>query len=228
MKTTGGKHKLQALFDTVEDGDSTKTGATGDSSGNQCGDKAACMMVYTDQPGVIPNKGVYKLECGHELTVITVACPRRSQSSEMVVVNAYVGNQKTTALRDSGCDGAIINKSLVKPEEKTNKYVTCVLLDGTVRRFQTAKVQINTPFFVGEVVAKVCTTPVYDLILGQMSGMRDVNDPNHDWIDSPRPTSTEFGQRVENRTETPNVTTILPKEECVGAVQTRSQAKAGE
>ena len=227
MTTTDGKHKLQGLLDTVESGDSGKTGATGGSSGNQCGDKAACMMVYTDQPGVIPNKRVYKLECGHELSVITAACPHKSRSSEMVVVNGFVGNQKTTALRDSGCDGVVIKESLVKPEEKTDKYVTCVLLDGTVRRFQTARVQINTPFFVGEVVAKVCPTPVYDLILGQMSGMRDVNDPNHDWIDSPRPTMTECSQRVKNETETSNVTsTISPKEVCVGTVQIRSQAKA--
>ncbi|XP_072019480.1 uncharacterized protein [Amphiura filiformis] len=212
------------------------------SSAKACNDKAAFMMVCTDQKEVIPNKGVYKLDCGHELTVITctAACSRQSHKSEMVVVNGYVGNQRMPALRDSGCDGVVIKESLVKPEQKTGEYITCILIDGTVRRFQTAVVHINTPFFVGKVTAKICATPVYDLILGQMPGMRRVHDPDPNWIDSPTITKLskevtvdkqvrvgqDEGESSVTKVEKTRPIVVLPEKKDIGsAVETRGQAK---
>ena len=72
-------------------------------------------------------------------------------------------------------------ESLVKPEQKTGELKTCILIDGTVRKFPTAEVQIDTPNWTGKVTAKCMKNPVYDLILGQLDGMRDASDPNPNW-----------------------------------------------
>ena len=247
LDTNEGENKLTSFLDTANEEKGDRPTCTHtctldtQSSVNSCNDKAAFMMVRTDQPEVIPNHGVYKLDCGHELTVITAACPAkcplRSRDKEMVVVDGYVGGHKVKSLRDTGCDGVVVKENLVRPEQKTGKYVTCVLLDGTVRRFQTAVIQIDTPFFVGEILAKMCTTPVYDLILGQSATMRDVNNPDTNWTSnavSSQPKMSEGVRKTSVKCTTEeklqdNPTVILPrieiKTEIGSAVETRSQAK---
>ena len=142
-----------------------------------CSDKVAFMMVSTGQPEVVPNRGVFKLDCGHELTVITAAC-KPSSESKLHVVDGYVGSSKVKALRDTGCNGVVVRESLVKPEQKTGEFKTCNFIDGTDRKFPTAEVQIDTLYWTGKVTAKCMKNPVYDLILGQLDGMRDASDPN--------------------------------------------------
>ena len=62
-------------------------------------------------------------------------------------------------------------------DQLTNKVSTCVLIDGTEKQFPVAILHIDTPYFVGEVEAKVMEHPVYDLILGNIPGVRYKPDP---------------------------------------------------
>ncbi len=227
------REKLNAVLET-EDEKGTENTVSGkhQTDGNGCSDKAACLRVCTDQVDVIPNQSTYKLDCGHELTVITAACPHQPKKSRIVLVDGYVGKQKVTAMRDSGCEGIVVKESLVKPNQKTDKYVTCILLDGTIRRFQIAMVSINTPYYQGEVAAKICATPVYPLILGQMAGMRDVNNPDSNWVNNPMEGETQVSQdRNEDQDRQLSSEDVKPEigqhgQNDVGsAVETRSQAK---
>lgn len=56
-----------------------------------------------------------------------------------------------SVLRDSGCSGVVVKKSLVPPEQFTGQYKLCILIDRTVRRFLIAMVNIDSPWFVGKV-----------------------------------------------------------------------------
>ena len=52
------------------------------------------------------SNGSVKLECGHELPVVTMACNDKanySKEGNMPVHDGYVGRMKAKALRDSGC-----------------------------------------------------------------------------------------------------------------------------
>ena len=61
------------------------------------------------------------------------------------------------ALRHTGSTTCVVKTDLVKPEQMTGSYELCMLTDGVIKRFPTATVEIDTPFYKG--CAKVlCTT----------------------------------------------------------------------
>ena len=55
----------------------------------------------------------------------------------------------------------------------TSEVHTCVLLDGTVRKFPLAKVQVDTPYYVGEVECMCMEKPICDLIIGNFLGVQE-------------------------------------------------------
>ena len=69
-----------------------------------------------------------------------------------------------------------------RPEEdKLKEYATLILADGTVRIFQRAMVDVYTPYLCGRVKAFCMKTPVYDLIIGNVEGVRNVDAPDPHW-----------------------------------------------
>lgn len=138
-----------------------------------------------------------------KLQVLCVACQRRWRN-QLPVVDGKIGSHDVSILRDTGCSGVVVKKSLVSAGQFTGQYKQCVLIDGTVRRFPTAKVEIKSPIFVGIAEALCMDSPVFDVILGNIAGVRPIDDPLPDWK------SGVVG---------------CPPQESVGmAVQTRAQA----
>ncbi|PIK59722.1 hypothetical protein BSL78_03385 [Apostichopus japonicus] len=88
----------------------------------------------------------------------------------------------------------------------------CVLLDGTVRIVPVAKIRISTPYFEGEVEALCMEQPLYDLILGNIEGCRDPNNPDQTWVPKMIMINSE---QESNEFQTKTVTGL--------AVETRAQ-----
>ena len=99
----------------------------------------------------------------------------------MSVREGLVGKIKVSVLRDSGCNSVLIKDKLVKAKEYTEKKVTCILADGTTRVCPVARINMITPFYVGQVEALNMDNPVYDLIIGNITGARSADNPNLDW-----------------------------------------------
>jgi transposase InsO family protein len=138
-----------------------------------------CMIIDTnvqdDSSG-----GFLTLPCGHKLPVMSAACSSRSVH-KMPVTKGFVNGELVNVLRDSGCSSVVVRRSLVSPSEFTGELKTCVLIDGTVRRVPIAVINIDTPYFVGEVTALCMNNPVYDLIVGNIEEVRDPSNPNLNW-----------------------------------------------
>ncbi len=94
----------------------------------------------------------------------------------MPVHEGLEGSTNVHVLRDTGCSSAAIRESLVSPEQMLEREHLCVLLDGTVRRFRMANIEVDTPFYTGEIEAMCMRQPIYDLILGNVHGVRDTPD----------------------------------------------------
>ncbi|KAJ8037802.1 Protein NYNRIN [Holothuria leucospilota] len=125
----------------------------------------------------------------------------------MPVREGYIGSSKVSVLRDTGCSTVVARKQFVDNSMFTGINRRCVLLDGTVRDVPVAIVSIDTPYYQGEVEALVMESPLYDLILGNISGAREPQDPDPDWA----PPQYES---VGNDSDTVS-----------GAVETRAQRK---
>ena len=49
-----------------------------------------------------------------------------------------------------------------------------MVIDGTVRKTPVAEVEVNTPYYQGKVRAVRMRNPLYDVIIGNISGVKKV------------------------------------------------------
>ena len=167
------------------------------------GDKVAFLMMTPDSNReMFPGHAVYTVEKGQELPMVTAACHPQPEKDKYVV-RGLVGKHQVKLLRDSGCDGVVIKKSLVEPSQLTGKTKTCLLIDRTVRRFPIAEIEIDTPYFTGKVSAMCVVNPVHPLVLGEVPGVREPGNPNPTWnIEerlNPKPTTDTVLQDANKR-----------------------------
>ena len=99
----------------------------------------------------------------------------------MPVMNGYIGDEKVSVLRNSGCNSAILKKSLVNPEQLRGCEQRCILADGTVRTFPVADVEVDTPYYTENVDVLCIENPVYDLVLGNIKSVRSADNPDEKW-----------------------------------------------
>ncbi|PIK56830.1 hypothetical protein BSL78_06232 [Apostichopus japonicus] len=191
------------------------------------------------------------LACGHEIPIVSAACEEPTDITEkilsdvkerMPVVEGYLKGRKVSVLRDSGCSGVIVRRDLISNDQLTGVDQLCVLIDGTVRKIPEANVAVDTPFFTGSLKALCMKRPVYDLIIGNVPGVRGPENPDPDWSVKEVPSeqcephnveetaSVEIGTSVESRDE-PEVAAdqMIPSDDVGddsdigGAVETRAQ-----
>ena len=114
-----------------------------------------------------------KLECGCILPVVVDAC--KTNHNRMLVSEGEINGRKAVVMRDTGCSTVVVRKSLVKPEQFTGKDQMCILIDGTVRRTPVAEMEVRTPYYTGIVKASCIENPLYDVIIGNIPGVRHLN-----------------------------------------------------
>ena len=119
-------------------------------------------------------KGHFELKCGHKVPLMSAVC--HVEDSSMPLTDGYVGTTRVKVLRDTGCNGVIVRSDLVSQNQLTGQYKSCVFIDGTVRKFPVATVNIDTSFFKGTVSALCVRDPVYALVLGNIEGIRQPSD----------------------------------------------------
>lgn len=158
-----------------------------------------------------------KLQCGHMLPVIGSVC---KGCSNMPVVTGYIEGSKVKVLRDTGCSGVVVKSSLIQGSQLTGNSQRCVLIDGTVRNFKEASINIDTPFYAGNVVALCVDNPVYDLIIGNITGVRNMEDIDPDWEINNTGVSLD-----DNKVSVSEMTECKIVDQECQAVETRSQKK---
>ena len=68
-------------------------------------------------------------------------------------------------------------ENVIRDREYTGERKKCVLIDSTMREFETAKLAVSTPFFTGQLEALVMQSPLCDLITGNVLGAKGSDDP---------------------------------------------------
>jgi len=76
-------------------------------------------------------------------------------------------------MRDSGSTSCVVCTNLVRETQKTGTTSSCMLIDGAVKRFPTAIVELDTPYLSGRVQALCMDDPVHDVIIGNVPGAKD-------------------------------------------------------
>jgi len=92
-------------------------------------------------------------ECELHHPVIADACQSRDKIYQMPVADGTVEGQPVSVLRDTECSTVVVRRSLIPDEKLTGTEEKCILIDGTIRRTPVAKIEIETPYYSGTVLA---------------------------------------------------------------------------
>ena len=126
-------------------------------------DNHACNAMLSD---------TLELKCGCKLPIVADAC-RVTVRDNMPVSDGYLNGKAVNVLRDSGCSTVVIRRDLVEDSQLTGAELRCILIDGTIRKVPVAKVTLDTKYFKGETEAVCMRNPLYDVILGNIPGVKD-------------------------------------------------------
>jgi len=128
--------------------------------------------------------GEVKLACGCMLPVVAEALSldgqlklKQYQTQMVWCSRGRINGTRTIVMRDTGSTTCVVKKSLVKPEQMTGSYELCMLIDGIVRRYPTAMVELDTPYFIGKTKVLCMDNPVQDITIGNIPGASGVQ-PN--------------------------------------------------
>ncbi|XP_042147410.1 uncharacterized protein LOC121836549 [Ixodes scapularis] len=168
-----------------------------------------------------------KRQTGHAANSCQEGSKGRSQAS--CCVAAEPTKKKEVVVQDgymelkNGDRLPVVNSTIEKEETNLTNGVpvrtgrAVYLADGTVKMLPEARLLVRSPFFSGEVTALCMESPLYDIILGNIPGVRAAADPDPEW--DALPAAEESRPETDVRNEEPTVT---------AAVETRLQKKAAE
>ena len=96
-------------------------------------------------------------------------------SSEDIVMPTAAGlldGKRVTVLRDSGSSCVAVKEGLSSPAARNTTPVEVSMADGQVTTAYTTNVNLECPYFTGQVEAVEMKSPLYDVILGNVPGAK--------------------------------------------------------
>ena len=123
------------------------------------------------------------LASGKKIPIVSNAClePLSGDRLKMPVVKGRVGEKTVDVLRDTGCSGIVVKKSLVSEDQLTGDFNVMLLIDNTARKVPIARITVDTPYLQGQVEAQCLPDAIYDLIIGNVPGARPAHEPDPTW-----------------------------------------------
>ena len=92
--------------------------------------------------------------------------------SRLPTAPGTMDGQKVVVLRDIGCTGVVVRKSLVSEDQLIGKESTVTLIDETMQRHPLAVIDVDCLFFQGQTEALCMDDTLYDLVIGNIDGSR--------------------------------------------------------
>ena len=207
--------------------------------GNQNTEPKVCgaCLILTDaviySQATTNEREMVKTSVGSPIKVSSV-----SSLSEMSTVQGFVGEKPVEVLRDTGCSGVIVSKDLVPESAYTGRSQTMVMVDYSSRVVPEVKISIDSPYYKGEVLALCVEKPLVGLIIGNIPGARERNNPDINWVPALAVQTRAQARRegVTNKLKTPSIIDININPEQVSKAQkddvslttTRSRCEANE
>ena len=207
--------------------------------GNQNTEPKVCgaCLILTDvvnySQATTNEREMVKTSVGSPIKVSSV-----SSLSEMSTVQGFVGEKPVEVLRDTGCSGVIVSKDLVPESAYTGRSQTMVMVDYSSRVVPEVKVSIDTPYYKGEVLALCVEKPLVGLIIGNIPGARERNNPDINWVPALAVQTRAQAKRegVTSKLKTPSIIdrTITPaqvsqaQKDDVSLTTTRSRCEAND
>ena len=83
-----------------------------------------------------------------------------------------VNGKEIRVLRDTGCTGVVVRRSLVSDGQMLNKQSGVTLINNYKQRCPMARINVDCPFFRGTTDALCIDDPAHDLVIGNIEGSK--------------------------------------------------------
>ena len=148
-------------------------------SSEQTENAAACFQISSLIEGE-PNEGISE----NQLPKLGMAYDSMDVTKQrMPVVSGRLmpENKPVSVLRDSGCSTCVVRANLVKPNQLTGETQSVKLIDGTIRNFPVARINVDSPYITRQVEALCIPESLSDVVIRNVEGAREPRNPNFDW-----------------------------------------------
>ena len=121
-------------------------------------------------------KGQAKLSSHHSSSEVLPRKDRkgtcRFPRSRLPTAIGTVNGKEVRVLRDTGCTGVVVRRSLVSDGQMLNKQSGVTLINNYNQRCPMARINIDCPFFRGSTDALCIDDPAHDLVIGNIEGSK--------------------------------------------------------
>ncbi|GFN78694.1 gypsy retrotransposon integrase-like protein 1 [Plakobranchus ocellatus] len=119
-----------------------------------------------------------------------IADAKFNRDGRLHIESASLFGNKCSLLRDTGCITVGVRRSLVPVSSITGRRIKVNIFCCKNRTFDTAVINISSPYFSGRVEACLLTDPVADVILGDIDGIIHPTPSNsYSGVDGPVPSA---------------------------------------
>ena len=111
-------------------------------------------------------------------------------------------------------------------DQMTDKKWSCALIDRTIRGLPVTKLQVDTPYYKGELYAMCVEDPIYDLIIGNIQGVQTpsrIDRKEDEMVEKAVGSDNQEGTVPKGHTSELEISGVNPIETV--AVTTRAQAE---
>ena len=106
------------------------------------------------------------------------ACLSNENKNCMPLATGKMGENEVEVLRDTGCNGVIVRRELVKKDDFIGSMGYVMAIDRTLKEAPIAEIKVNTPYYTGVTQAICLQDPLFDLVIGNIRGARNPYDPS--------------------------------------------------
>ena len=90
--------------------------------------------------------------------------------SKLPTAIGTVNGKEVRVLRDTGCTGVVVRRSLVSDGQMLNKQSGVTLINNYMQRCSVARIDIDCPFSRSSTDALCIDDPAHDLVIGNIEG----------------------------------------------------------
>ena len=88
-----------------------------------------------------------------------------------------MGENEVEVLRDTSCNGVIVRRELVKEDDFTGSMGYVMAINRTLKKAPIAEIKVDTPYYRVVTQAICLRDPLFDLVIGNIPGARNPNNP---------------------------------------------------
>ena len=126
--------------------------------------------------------GLLQLANGKQVPVVIDcgACGGKKSVEDLnlTVVKGLARDKTVNVLRDTSCEGIVVSRRLFEDSQLTGKCFLIVRIYNTVLLAEKVRIHVKTLYLPGDVEALCIPEAIWDLVVGNVPGARNPDDPD--------------------------------------------------